>query len=146
MTIGGWLSVKPELQDYDSCFFNRKGMPQAAARSIASCTTARGWESWTSAPVNNSMKQHVMLRSWIFGGKVLQNCTSQIFRTTATRVNPANWASGCTPSTQGLGQPICRLHLSCLQDTHHATASYKVQAGSTELAMDNIGISESKQH
>ncbi|OPJ81355.1 hypothetical protein AV530_009823 [Patagioenas fasciata monilis] len=35
-------TVKPELQDEDSCCFNRRGTPWWAAPSITSCTTARG--------------------------------------------------------------------------------------------------------
>lgn len=56
----GWLlSVKPELHHEDSCFFDREGLPQPAARLIASCTATRTGES-CECPGNNSMKQHVM--------------------------------------------------------------------------------------
>lgn len=100
MTIGGCFQSSLSYRTMTHASLTEKECP---SRQHAGSHHAQLLGDRNQCPGNNSMKQHVMLPSWNCKGKVLQNCTSQIFRAIATRVNPANWASGRTPSTQDLG-------------------------------------------
>lgn len=128
------LSVQPGLQECESCFLTEKESPchssHHAQWHLHEGTMTTPWET-------NCWRLHEATcnaPNTDFGGKVLQNCTSHC---QPPKTGPPSAHRGWDSPSTGCA---CRAPIT------HSTALCKVQAGSTELAMDSAGISESKQH
>lgn len=128
-----WIQVVALSQvwmQHGLMLLEQEGTLQPAVCWITPCTAVSRWESWTSAlvttPWNNTLCS-----------KMLQDSTDRIFSTAATGVE----ASAAPPAH--------RVHLQreFLLPVRHPSHYWlsTAPASSTELAIDNTRISESKQ-